>query len=286
MEEKKIAVIGGDKRLAYIVPQLARRGFEVSCYATEPIPEKSGISYCFAGSFAEAAEGAEAIVCGIPFEKNNHVYADMAMPDLEIEAFFESLHQGKKLFGGVLPKKVKDFCKEKEIFYYDFMEDESLAIFNAVATAEGSILTALREHPTNLHGSRCLVLGYGKCGRVLADKLQGLAAKVTVCARKQGVLACVKAAGLEALDFESLARKIGDFEYIFNTIPSKVLTEEILKRTQKTGLIVDIATGGGVDFEAAGKWGVRALLCPGLPGKYAPKSSAIGMAEFVMKNME
>ena len=61
------------------------------------------------------------------------------------------------------------------------MKDESIAVFNAVATAEGAILEAMLHKQTNIHHSRTLVLGYGRCGKVLSEKLKGLSAHVTVC---------------------------------------------------------------------------------------------------------
>ena len=60
----------------------------------------------------------------------------------------------------------------------------------------------------------------------------------------------------------------------------------MLKKVRKDALIVDIASGkGGVDYAAAKRCGVRALLCPGLPGKYAPKASAEGMSDFVLRTL-
>lgn len=287
MGKIKTAVIGGDTRLAYIVSYLAKMGCSVICYGTESIPEKRGISYCFAGSLKEALEEAEAVVCGIPFAKGNEVYTGLSLPDMELTYFCECLREGQRLFGGVIPETVRESCRKKQVLYYDFMEDEPLAVFNAVATAEGSVLTALKEQPTNLHKSRCLILGYGKCGRVLADKLKGLSAEVTVCARKEGALSCAEAAGMTKLSFDRLSAEAGNFEYIFNTVPSTIITEKVLKNVKKEALIVDIASGaGGVDYSAAKRYGVRALLCPRLPGKYAPKASACGMGEFVMRKLK
>ena len=41
-------------------------------------------------------------------------------------------------------------------------------------TAEGAIQLAMEELPITLHGARVLVIGYGRLGRVLADRLAGL----------------------------------------------------------------------------------------------------------------
>ena len=50
-------------------------------------------------------------------------------------------------------------------------------------TAEGAIQLAMEELPITLHGARVLVIGYGRLGRVLADRLAGLKARVSVAAR-------------------------------------------------------------------------------------------------------
>ena len=46
-------------------------------------------------------------------------------------------------------------------------------------TAEGAIQLAMEELPITLHGARVLVIGYGRLGRVLADRLAGLKARVS-----------------------------------------------------------------------------------------------------------
>ena len=65
------------------------------------------------------------------------------------------------------------------------MKMDDVAIYNAIATAEGAIMEAIKMQPINLHKSRCLVLGYGRCAKVLAAKLKGMDAQVTVPEIKQ-----------------------------------------------------------------------------------------------------
>ena len=54
------------------------------------------------------------------------------------------------------------------------MDMEEISLENAIATAEGAISLAVSQCPINLHRCRCLILGYGRCGQALADRL-GLA---------------------------------------------------------------------------------------------------------------
>ena len=164
------------------------------------------------------------------------------------------------------------------------MKMDDVAIYNAIATAEGAIVKAMELKPVNLHGSRCLVLGYGRCGKVLAQKLKGMDAEVSVCARSDRARSESEAVGFSSMDFGELSRHILRFDYIFNTVPAVVLKYPELKRLSRDACIIDIASApGGVDQEAAGKLQVQSYLCPSLPGIYAPKSSGIRLAEKVIK---
>lgn len=62
-------------------------------------------------------------------------------------------------------------------------------------TAEGAIQLAMEELPITLHGARVLVIGYGRLGRVLADRLAGLKARVSVAARRYADLAWAENCG-------------------------------------------------------------------------------------------
>lgn len=239
-----------------------------------------------ARSFEEAVRAARIIVGGIPLIRNGHLFQGPKMPEIGEDAFFAGVRPGQKLFGGVLPDAFRKRCQEHGVECHDFMKDEALTVFNAVATAEGAILEALQHQKTNICGSRSLVLGYGRCGRVLADRLAGLKAEVTVCCRNPVARTMAETMGFDTLAPENLPEKIGTFEYIYNTVPAGMLPGELLKKMSRQALIIDIASApGGVDYEAAGQFHIQARLCPGLPGKYAPKTSGEALARYVAETM-
>ena len=172
----------------------------------------------------------------------------------------------------------------KEIKAFDFMKMDDVAIYNAIATAEGAIMEAIKMQPINLHKSRCLVLGYGRCAKVLAAKLKGMDAQVTVCARNKTARSLAKSFGLEVMDFTELKRRICQYDHIFNTVPKQILKEDILRKISKESCIIDIASyPGGTNHQMAEKLGICAKLCPSLPGIYSPKSSGIMLAKKVLE---
>lgn len=266
MAEYDIAVIGGDKRTAYMIPVFKEKGYRVIGYK---IHEEE----C-AASLKQAVESAEIIVGGIPIEKKGIV---------NVRELSRHIRKCHRIFGGVIPESFRQECNERGILCYDFMKDESIAIFNAVATAEGAILEAMLHKQTNIHKSKSLVLGYGRCGKVLAEKLKGLSAEVTVCGSDMAELALAQALGTDTLLLKNLAEKAAEFEYIYNTIPAPVIDDEVLKRVKKETLLIDIASGkGGINYKKAKEMQIQALHCLGLPGKYAARVSAKRLADYVI----
>lgn len=286
MKSYDIALIGGDARTAYMLPYLLERGYRVISYGLFRNTELEDLIE-EAPTLEKAIGCARCIVGGIPFLKGDSVFRMEEAPDLQVNILYESLKKGQILFGGILSKTLLDVCSKKSVVCYDFMENEPYVIKNAIATAEGSILEALLQKDTNLHGSHTLILGYGRCGKVLAQKLKGLDAEVCVCSQSKEDLAYADTCGMKILEIGDLAKNIEDYEYIYNTIPAVVLSKEILKKVRKNALILDIASApGGVDDEAAEEAGLKVLHCYGLPGKYAPRTSAEGLAEYVIQTID
>lgn len=284
MKKYDFAVIGGDMRTACMASVFLKRDCDVICYGTLNTSVDDKVSH--AASLKEALIKAPNIICGIPFEKNGCLYFEKCLPPTPITELQRHLRKHHKVFGGVIPKDFKAVCEKRKISCFDFMEEEPLTIYNAIATAEGAILEALSHKPTQLHQSETLVLGYGKCGKVLADKLKGLSANVTVSSSQSTELATATALGFHTLPLSELPQRIGGFEYIFNTIPAIVLTKACLAEMDKNSLIVDIASNRiGVDYEAASLLNRDVLFCPGLPGRYASLSCAEKLAEFVINKI-
>lgn len=282
-----ISIIGGDMRQAYLARLLLEQGYSVTCFQVPALPDAS--SFHISDSLEDAMESAQWIIGGIPFTKGDNVFisstSDKQSP-VSLTDFLAHLKKHHILVGGLLPPSVTACCQERNIPCFDFMQDDSFAIYNAVATAEGSIAKAILHHPSNLQGSCCLVLGYGRCAQILSEKLNALQAKVCVCARKETDRAFAQARGMQTVSFSALAEHLPSFSYIFNTVPDMVLPKALLQNVQKGVLIIDIASSpGGVDYAAAKELDIQAHLCLGLPGKYAAEASANGMLQFLRKHL-
>ncbi|MGI6094393.1 MAG: dipicolinate synthase subunit DpsA [Lachnospiraceae bacterium] len=270
------AVIGGDLRQQYIEKLLVQKGYCVVTYGWGGV--RSAVSL-------QEAMRSPIVISGIPFTRDQLTICAMkAEEDLTLESMKAYLTPGQRFYAGCIPKSFWEYCRNSQVSVYDFMENESLTLFNTIATAEGAIAEALLHQPTNLHRSRCLILGYGKCAKVMAKKIRGMEANVTICARSEEDRTLADAFGYDTLAFLNWKEHLNEFEYIFNTVPSVILKEDSLKKMRKDAIIIDIASKpGGIDYDAAMRLGIQAVSALGLPGKYAPKSTAEALVRCVLQ---
>ena len=155
------------------------------------------------------------------------------------------------------------------------MKREELSVLNTVSTAEGAIEIAISNTNKILHGSKVLILGFGRIGKVLARKMAGLSVKVTCAARKDEDLAWIKAYGHNATNINTLGENLSDYDIIMNTVPHLILTKERMEYVSEECLLIDLASNpGGIDKKAAKDRNLKLIWALALPGKVAPVTTA------------
>jgi dipicolinate synthase subunit A len=266
---KTICMIGGDERNS-ILAELLKKEYIVKNYGEKDIKELLKNSDC--------------VVSGIPFSRDNEtINMGSSLEKVTIENFFNNMKDVKKLIAGSFSDRIKSLAVRYDIELYDFLDDEDFAVYNAIPTAEGAIAIAIEKTKRTINDSNCVVLGYGRIGKCVADLLKGLHANVTVVARKDEDFAWIKAMGYTGKKYSDLEAILPSTDILFNTVPALVIQEE-LNYMRKDSLIIDLASKpGGIDFELAKAKGIEAELALGLPGKVAPKSVAEYMFNKVKK---
>lgn len=188
------------------------------------------------------------------------------------------------IIGGSLPAILTEALDKKGISYIDLLRNNAAAIENAVSTAEGAIAKAIMKSTINLNNSRCLILGYGRCGKIMAQKISGLGADIFIASTNKENRALAKSYGFSLCDYTSLRESMETFDFIFNTVPEQILTEDYLSRINPDVTIIDIASApGGLDYDYVTQHQINAYLYLGIPGKVSPKSSGIILAETVIE---
>lgn len=124
-----------------------------------------------------------------------------------------------------------------------------------------------------------MVLGLGRTGFTLARTLQGLGATVKVGVRRESLFARAHEMRFEPFYLDDLVRQARDVDLLFNTIPTMIVTAQVIAALPPHAVVIDLASQpGGTDFRYAEKRGIKAMLAPGLPGIVAPKTAGRIMA--------
>lgn len=270
----KLLVIGGDKRYCYLADMLAKGGHSVRHY----FKDNSHWSH----RDIEILE-CEGIILPIPISKNGvDLNCPGASSPIKLADFFSAVAHVPIVIGGVVSGEVAEIARLHNMKIHDVMEWEELTIRNAIATAEGAVCLAMEQTEKTIFGENCLVVGYGRIGKILAKFLKGLGACVTVATRKSENISWIKVEGYDSISLRELAGRVGEFGLVFNTAPALVIDRDVIKNIMDDGLVIDLASApGGVDFVLAEKMGVRVIQALGLPGKIAPYSAGQYIADTV-----
>lgn len=273
---KNIGILGGDLRIANLGKILAEDGYSVYTYGLENV-ELSNSKIIKCKNIKEICKFCDNIISGIPFSKDEaYVNAPFSKNEINIKDAFKIL-SNKTLIAGAIKQEIKKCANDISII--DLMDNEKFTILNVIPTVEGAIQIAMENTNITIHNSKCLVLGYGRIGKLLSKTLRDLGADVSCTARNDKDLTWIKTLGYKDIHTENLIDNLSNkYDIIFNTVPSLILDENKLKLIKEKNsdiTIIELASmPGGIDFEKAEEYGIEIIKAQGLPGKVAPVTSA------------
>lgn len=278
--KRSVAVLGGDMRQVRLAELLLSDGFHVTTWGLEqgdgpnPVPLHHALE-------------AEILILPLPVCRSGGLNLPLTDMTLGAEQLWPRLRYDQLLLGGMTKELSERLMVDFGLTLLDYYEREETQVANAVPTAEGAIQRAMEVTERTLHDCRCLVVGYGRIGKLLAHGLQGLGAAVSVSARKYSDLAWIDAYGYRGLRTGQLSGSLGSFDVIFNTVPALVLDADRLQEVRKDCVIIDLASlPGGVDLDAAQFLSRRVIRAAGLPGLVAPYSAAAAIRNSIYHILE
>ena len=264
--KKTFGLIGGDRRQAELARLLAADGHTVRTYGLDRWKPggETGL---------DRAAAAEIVILPLPLCKGAGVLncEEGPVPTMDL---FRRLRPGQRILAGQVKPQQRREAEDCGLILEDYFLREELTVANAAATAEAAVQVAMEGLDQTLMGMDCLVLGFGRIGKLLCDRLHGLGAKVTATARRPADMAWIRAYGWQALDTYGLDGKLSGFEVIFNTIPSLILEEPLLRQLPPKCLCVDLASVQGIDLAAAERLGLPNVWARSLPGRLVPCTAA------------
>ena len=264
----KIGVIGGDLRQLAAAAKLAENGYETAIFGFDSYDGSVGtVTRCV--SVEDAIRKADIIVLPLPYSVDKiHLNTPLSQSEIHLEDIFAVINENQVVIGGKFDPVAESLAvrPEKKLKLIDYYDREDLMILNSVPTAEGAVNIAMQELPTTLSGCKVLVIGYGRIGKILAHKLNGLHTEVYVSARKHEDFAWIEAFGHKSIGYGEIDKYLEDFDVIFNTVPVLMLDKSRLEKIRSDTVIIDLASNpGGVDFNAAKNLGKNVIWALSLP---------------------
>ena len=271
--DKRFGVIGGDRRQAELARLLMADGDSVCTYGLRAWRAPGADSL-------EKAVTADVIILPLPLCNGDGVLNCQEEPMRTLDLFRRLKPSQKILAGQVKPqqKKEAELCG---LEVKDYFLREELTIANAAATAEAAIQVAMERLEETLLGMECLVIGFGRIGKILSHRLAGMGAKVTATARKPEDLAWIRAYGFRGEETMALDGKLRGYGVIFNTVPHLVLNATLLSQLREDCLCVDLASCQGIDLAAAEQLGLPNVWARSLPGRFLPCTAAKAVRDAV-----
>lgn len=246
----KILIIGGDSRMLVASKELTEEGFFV-----DTLGLKEGDS----GQIKDA----DVVLLPVPTTRDGRfISCPLTNRSLPLSILKEAKPDTLVLTAGYDAKAPRQA---------DYLKLDSYCLKNAVPTAEGAIAAAINSTPAALADSRVLVIGCGRTGKILADRLCGMRADVTVSARKAADFAYLEAVGIKHIETSRVAKDAAKYDIIFNTVDAPLFSAE--PGCIGEAFLFDLSTKGCIDFEKAQKCGLNAVKLPALPAKTAPRTA-------------
>ena len=267
----KIGMLGGDKREQEIARRAAATGAEVRAYGF-PCPEQgiSGVQHLT--DPAAVLRGARFALFPIPgISASGALFAPAApAPIVPDRSMLAGMSLRAHIILGWGDTNLKAHAEALSIKLHEYEWDRSLMLQRTPAIIEGLLKIVIENTAITIHNANVCVVGQGTIGTVLARYLVALGAHTHVAARNPEQRAAAYVAGATPHTLEELPALAPSLDFVFSTVPTRVVGEDVLSRLPKSALIVDLAAPpGGVDFDAAKLLGLKAIWGRGL-GSRAP----------------
>ena len=209
-------------------------------------------------------------------------------PDKNIfdQNFFASLNKKTLIFSGIENKYLKFNCEQNNLSYFPIMTSNYVSILNSVPTAEGIICFLIKNLKKTIAGSNFLIIGYGKCGKTLADKLFKLNGNIFINTLKKSDYALAlnnKFKPIYGLKINSIKQK--KIDAIINMAPTQTISNQILKSMPKNIFLLDI-TNYGFDLDFAKENNILCERILSIPSKFAVQTSGEIIGKYILEKVK
>ncbi|SFD69424.1 dipicolinate synthase subunit A [Paenibacillus catalpae] len=271
----QILLLGGDARQLEVIRKLTELDATVTVSGFDGLHSSldGAVHAEFDNSLFDAVDAL--LLPAVGTDDNGFIHAVFSDRQMQLlDQHIARLPKHCKVYAGMAKPYLRELCEKHQIGLVELFDRDDVAIYNSIPTAEGAIMMAIQNTDITIHGSTSMVLGFGRTGFTMARTLQSLGANVLVGVRRSEHFARAAEMGFVPFYTSQLLQNTGNIDLLFNTIPTMIVTAQIIANLPSRTVIIDLATKpGGTDFRFAEKRGIKAMLAPGLPGIVAPKTA-------------
>ncbi|MDD4110321.1 MAG: NAD(P)-dependent oxidoreductase [Clostridia bacterium] len=187
------------------------------------------------------------------------------------------------IFAGNLSDEIKNIFGTKNIKLVNMIKDEQFVVDNAKLTAEGVLAHIISDTEKSIFENKILVLGFGRCGKEILNLLNKLGLDVSMVTFNKKKLAIIK--NKMYLEYEFF-KDLKDFDIVINTIPTKIIGDEMLNYFNNNAIVLEIASVNCLNKELLASKSFNYILCPALPMVFSAESAGKIMFESIKRTLE
>ncbi len=175
-----------------------------------------------------------------------------------------------------------EMCAENGYIFVNYFAEEALILKNAALTAEAASALLSQSTDGALLGSRSLITGYGRIGRMLAYRLAANGSSVTIAARRAEQRTAAELDGFSSVNISDIGDALGNIDFIANTVPCALFNAEHFSAMKSSAVFIELATLPEQSSKPlAESHGIQYIYAPGLPGKHSPIAAGEAIAETI-----
>lgn len=277
LKDKNIIMIGGDKRFSCLFDMLKVRVKNCVILNTDT---EVFVSEYFLKEF-------DVVILPLPVTKDGiYINSSNEAFRMSLKSVIENIRDDAIVFGGIINDSLKNMLKQRKIRCFDYYTDEDFLILNSHLTALGTVKLISNSATEKLKNKKALITGYGHLSKALCSCLDDLEMNVSVVARNVKSREDALYHGFDAYDFPVYEDVLQKFDYIFNTVASKIFSPENIKKLRKDTVFVELASKPfGTDPEYFASFDKKYICGQSLPGKYYPEECAKGIYDVIVSCM-
>ena len=191
----------------------------------------------------------------------------------------EKLPFGIVVYGGNDLKKFENDLKEKSIKYINIMSDEIFTVKNANLTCEGVLALMIEKSKKSLFENQVLILGGGRLAKGLAVLLGRIGVDFSIVSFNPIKYPEYFIYSKNCYFKYSFVDDLKNFDIIINTIPAKILDDEIVNKIADDTIFIETASVDCLDRTKVKNF--QFVPAPALPKKYTCQTAGKYLFEMI-----